>query len=352
MNNLILIIDGNNLFFRYCSYLAKKNEKFLENDGDDSMLMSSVYNNIRNAIRELKLSPSTIYYVTDHANKWRDDINGGVAYKKTRKYSELFNHDKLKSTISKFGYLSSQRYGWTYCNVDGFEGDDLIFLIGSHHFKAGDTVIIMSSDGDMKQMISYNNDLKNHITIYDTQSDKMICHVHQNMKKAITNPIGEFNNIFDDDNDGVIDSILKGKYDEINPAEVAFIKIIGGDVGDNVQSVYSKLSSKGKPISFGNGFAKSLYALKQYDFDFIIQMYNDESSRRMIASEILKHMKSNELGRLSEISDNIRRNMTYVFLNHIIYNDEQRNNVVGLVEPGNKPNNELKSFLNNKDNKF
>lgn len=318
---MILEIDGNNLFYRFCSYMASRNENFLGKAGDDSALMGAVMANINSTIKSIGVRPQAIYFTADSPENFRQTLPyPEMNYKGTRSYSELFDHDVLKATIQIFGERMQNENGWCFSKITGFEGDDLLYLISKHYISKGSSSVVISSDGDARQMAAWDG--KNYVAIFDTQSDKMNRYVHYDFGKS---PDEEFGGIFSmDTEDSDVNTISNGVHVKVNPTELAFVKIMGGDSGDNVPSVYMKQVGKDKHMSFGSGYSKSLWKKKTYPADILVQMFNDESMRRRVASDALQHMKSHELGKIGQTAENIKRNMHYVLLDNMVYNDDQK----------------------------
>ncbi len=316
---MILTIDGNNLFYRFCSYMAQRNDHFLAKTGDDAALMGAVMSNINSTVRNMGLRPEAIYFTADSAHNFRQTLPyPDMNYKGTRTYSDLFDHDVLKATIQLFGERMRDFNGWCFSKIDGFEGDDLLCLISKHYLAHGKSSIIISSDGDTRQLASWNG--KNYIAIFDTQAAKMNKYVHLDFGKY---PDDEFGGLFDDSNTTELSFISTNAHIRVNPVELAFVKIMGGDSGDNVPSVYIKQVGKDKHLSFGPGYSKSLWNKKSYPADIINQLRTSEDMRRRIASDALQHMKSHELGRIGEVADNILRNIRYMFLDEMVYDGNQ-----------------------------
>jgi len=315
---MILSIDGNNIFYRLCSYLAYQNADFLEKPDDFNVLKTRVLSSICNIIEKLDELPESIFFVVDNDKNWRADLNL-IPYKTSRKYDQPFDREKLKTVIKEFGEMVKDKFGWCYMNLPGMEGDDLLYFIAEDGFNnRQQSVTIVSSDADIQQLVKSNG--SKYIAVYDASGDKQKFIIDQDYG-IVKND--EFNGIFDLPDSF---SILHNKHERINPVEHAFIKIIGGDMGDDVPSVYIKKLNNNKHTSFGNNYTKSMYKKFEYDKKYgtslIDTMLNDEYVRRTIASNILAHMHSNEVNKISEISNNILRNMKFVYLHESTYTPE------------------------------
>ena len=187
---MVLIIDGNNLFYRFCSYLAWRNEKFLERDNDDRVLMNAVYANINNTTRNLGLLPEAIFFTADSTWNWREKLDyPEVQYKAKRVYSEKFDREKLREIIHRFGNLMKNNNGWCLSQIPGYEGDDMLCLISDYYYKKNISSLILSSDGDARQRVAWNGN--NYITVFDTQSDKMNHYIHTDFGGGI-NGVDDF----------------------------------------------------------------------------------------------------------------------------------------------------------------
>lgn len=245
------IIDGNYILSRLVFTLHKNN-----------LLYGALTQSLENTISNYKkMYPFTnMYLVSDSKEKsWRKSLNSN--YKSTRKkdsdidWSFVYKtYDEFKQNLKGVKLLESPR----------IEGDDWISFLSQKSNEKGQSNFIVSNDHDIKQLILFNLDGEwiNFMSNEMYNQEKIFLPKNY---QIFLNKISNKNNddIFNLNDNSEFLSLMnrfinKYQINEINNLESLIIKIISGDVSDNIQSVYQSNKS-GKVRGIGAKGASSIY---------------------------------------------------------------------------------------------
>ena len=145
MINLSLIIDGN--------FLIQKSVHILHKN---KILYSELYNAIEREYMSLtKLYPfDKVYFVSDSFKNWRKDFY--TEYKQSRKKDTNIDWTFVYKEYDRFkGYLRSNKKNCDIIQMDNLEGDDIISYLIKELNKKGNSILLMSNDSDLLQLINY-----------------------------------------------------------------------------------------------------------------------------------------------------------------------------------------------------
>lgn len=301
---LNLLIDGNFLLSKNVFTLHKNN-----------LLFGSLYRSIENSVNNYrKLYPfANIYFVSDSKEKsWRKKIL--PTYKATRKkdndidwefvyktYDEF--KDKLPPTVKVF-------------ESPHLEGDDWLAFLVDKSNERGISTIIVSNDYDISQKISYSiNPLYINIMINEIYNKEKVF-LPKNYQIFLTNvyklPNDDIFNLNDNyDFLQLLDRFInRYNVNEIDPIESLMIKIISGDVSDNINSVWSIIKN-GKKRGIGAKGAKTIY--DEYITEFGQMDLHDKDLYENIADLICEKKKLSKT-QIEPIVENIKYNMRLIDL--------------------------------------
>jgi 5'-3' exonuclease len=297
------IIDGNYILSRLVFTLHKNNLLY-------GALIQSLENTISNY---KKMYPFTnIYLVSDSKEKsWRKQLNSN--YKSTRKkdsdidWSFVYKtYDEFKQNLKTVKLLESPR----------IEGDDWIAYLVQKSNELGQSNLIVSNDYDIKQLLGFNleNEWINFMSNEMYNQEKLFLPKNY---QVFLNKISNKNNndIFNlNDNTEFITLmnrfINKYQLNEINSLESLLIKIISGDVSDNIQSVYHT-SKSGKVRGIGSKGALSIY--QNYLLEFGDPSLQDPDLFENIADLICEKKKISKTN-ITHIVEKIQHNMKLIDL--------------------------------------
>lgn len=247
-----LIIDGN--------YILSKNTFTLHKN---NLLFGALYKSLENTINNYrKWYPfANIYLVSDSKEKsWRKEVN--TTYKATRKKDSDIDWGFVYDTYGDF--KRSLKGHTKVFESPHVEGDDWISFLTKRSNSEGRSVIIVSNDHDIKQIVNYNvdpmwinimtNEIYNKQKLFMPKNYQILL---SKVSKLSNDDIFALN-----DNTDFLGLLTKftDKYEvhEVDSTESLVIKMISGDISDNIKSVWSVVKN-GKSRGIGAKGAKSIY---------------------------------------------------------------------------------------------
>src|SRR5574344_535659 len=253
-----LIIDRN--------YILNKNVFTLNKN---NRLYGDLFKSLDIAITSYKklYNFTNVYLVSDSKEKsWRKDLN--VEYKASRKKDDNVDWNFVYQCYVEFKkYISDST---TILESPHIEGDDWIsYLVHNSNNHCRSTVII-SNDYDIKQLISFSIEpMYINIMINELFNNKKMFlpkNYHILLNKINNAP----NTLFNMNNDIEFLNMIKElektyNIQDIDSTASLVIKILSGDISDNIESVYTQVKNN-KRRGIGPTGANTIYGeyLKQY----------------------------------------------------------------------------------------
>jgi len=298
-----LIIDGNYLLNRLTFTLHKNN-----------LLYGALYKSLENSINNYKrwYPFSNIYLVSDSKEKsWRKNLLN--EYKLTRKKDSDIDWSFVFDT---YGDFKRNIVNSTVLEAPHIEGDDWIsFLVNESNLDNSSTVIV-SNDYDIKQLVRYTIDPLVINIMTNEMFNKQKIFLPENYQIFLN----ELNRLPNDDIFNLNDnrefiSLLETfitKYDvvDVNWSEMLFIKLVSGDKGDNIDSVWSIIKN-GKKRGIGEIGAKKIY--EDYILEFGSLDWGDSDLNENIADLICEKKKLSKR-QIEIIASNIKKNSKLINL--------------------------------------
>ena len=268
----ILLLDFNNLSIR--NVFADK--ETINNPNPDfgihkDKLLQSIFYNIN------KFKPSEVILAVDDGNCWRKKIYPDYkAHRQNIKDNNIFPWDKYAEYIKEYVKEIKATFPFIVLQVPYCEADDIIAVISKH--KSGVDKVVVTADSDYIQLLSLP-------------------------KIKLYNPL--VNKFVSDD----------------NPKLTMEVKIVGGDVGDNIRSIEKR---------------------KKGEDPIIKKRIGKETAFKLIQTGELEELLKNEL-----INENYKRNQKLVDWNNIpnIIQSKILEGYSTYVLSKNINNNELFNFL-------
>jgi 5'-3' exonuclease len=299
-----LIIDGN--------YILSKNVFTLHKN---NLLFGALYKSLEIAISNYrKWYPfANVYLVSDSKEKsWRKQLTQN--YKSTRKKDSDIDWTFVYNVYGDFKEAISSHV--KVLEAPHVEGDDWISFLTNKANIEGRSCIIVSNDYDIKQIVRYSidplwinimsNEMYNREKLFLPKNYQVF------MNKVSKMPNDDIFNL-NDNNDflKLMDRFI-GKYEinEIDSMESLIVKIISGDVSDNITSVWSQTKA-GKKRGIGEKGAKSIY--DEYLVEFGEISLSDPDLYENIADLICEKKKLSKT-QISSIVENIESNVKLVDL--------------------------------------
>ena len=296
---MVLLMDGNYLLHRNVFILAK-----------DRLLFGNLEESLHTTTNSYsKWFPfSNVHFISDSKTNWRKIIY--PEYKANRKRSEDIDWEFVNITYDNFKKSPSSRYN--VLENDLLEGDDWIAYLTRYYNKRGESVLIVSNDGDIKQLLDDGNDYINIMVNENNLNNNIFLNEdYKTWLSKFDDRVG-LPSLFDDSvNENrelynfIKELISKREIKEIKTDKVLFEKIVGGDRGDNVKSVYIK-NNRG----IGEKTAEKIY--NKYIEYFGTPKFDEECFDKM--TDIIIEQKKLESNEFENIKDNILLNNKLVNL--------------------------------------
>jgi len=301
--NLDLLIDGNYILSKLVFTLHKHN-----------LLYGGLHKALENNISGYrKWYPFTnIYLVSDSKEKsWRKKIVDD--YKGTRKKDTDIDWNFV---YTAYGEFKDSLKNIKVLEAPHIEGDDWLSYLTERANHEGRSVIIVSNDYDIKQMVNYSlepltinlmtNEMYNKEKLFLPKNYQVF------LNKLSRLPNDDIFNLNDNvEFIGLLDNFIN-KYEvhEIDPMESLIIKIISGDSSDNINSVWS-VTKNGKKRGIGAAGAKTIY--DEYLLEFGEVNLLDPDLHENIADLICEKKKLGK-SQISPIVGNIEMNVRLIDL--------------------------------------
>jgi len=317
-----LIIDGNYILSKLVFTLHKHN-----------LLFGGLHKALENNITGYrKWYPFTnVFLVSDSKEKsWRKKLID--EYKGTRKKDTDIDWNFVYTAYGEF--KEEVKSTMKVLEAPHIEGDDWISYLTEKANSEGRSVIIVSNDYDIKQMVNYS---LNPLTI-NLMTNEMYNKEKLFLPKNYQVFLNKLSRLPNDDifnlNDnvefiGLLDNFIN-KYEvhEIDPMESLIIKIISGDSSDNINSVWS-VTKNGKKRGIGAAGAKTIY--DEYLLEFGEVNLLDPDLHENIADLICEKKKLSK-SQISPIVGNIELNVRLIDLRMCNLPDEVVNRMTKVFE--------------------
>lgn len=299
-----LIIDGNYILSKLVFTLHKHNLLF-------GGLHKALEHNITGYRKWYPFA--NVYLVSDSKEKsWRKKIID--EYKGTRKKDSDIDWNFVYTAYGEF--KEQVKSTMKVLEAPHIEGDDWISYLTEKANEEGRSVIIVSNDYDIKQMVNYSLDPLTINLMTNEMYNKEKLFLPKNyqvfLNKLSRLPNDDIFNLNDNvEFIGLLDNFIN-KYEvhEIDPMESLIIKIISGDSSDNINSVWS-VTKNGKRRGIGAAGAKTIY--DEYLLEFGEVNLLDPDLHENIADLICEKKKLSK-SQISPIVGNIEMNVRLIDL--------------------------------------
>jgi 5'-3' exonuclease len=337
-----ILIDGNYIYHKTLGIVAgygKREGVVLEDPEQQSVFMRKVVNDLCHMISNFPKN-SRVIFVKD-SKSWRKSIpieNGG--YKSSRKKDEDVDWSIFYELFDKFGLILEER-GAIYSKCDGAEGDDLVFIWSRFMNSRNENCVIISGDTDLTQLMAPSSDTRGWTIQWTANTKNDVVYVPLNFFESAGDiELKTAQSIFDmsvgvTDNDiSYIKKLSDGKsVVEVDPKIISFRKILQGDDGDSVPSVWEKLNATGKRVRLSDGkYDKIIESLEKsnYSESFSEELLHDEEYKKHMAGLILRIFgDTDNSDNRNKLISNISRNMSLVWLDKNIIPKEIVLEVIG-----------------------
>jgi 5'-3' exonuclease len=297
-----LIIDGNFLLSKLVFTLSKNN------------ILYSLDAALENAISNYrKLYPfRKIYLVSDSKEKsWRKKITS--QYKTNRKKDNDIDWSYVYETYGKF---KESLKGISVLEFPHVEGDDWISYISEESNLMGISNLIISNDYDIKQIVRFYLDRMCMNIMSNEMYNTGKIFLPKNYQIFMSQISTENYDIFNlNDNSEFIALINKFRAQytvvEVDYIESLVVKLISGDVSDNISSVWSQTNKNGRKRGIGEKGALNIYS--KYITEFGDVDLKDPDLFENIADIICENKKLSKTN-IEPIIENLKNNSKLINL--------------------------------------
>lgn len=326
-----IAIDGNHHFHKtfgvFAGYGNIDPGKVLKEKSEQAAFIRKVATDLCASLKMLPQGGRMIF--TADSRSWRKDVeieDGG--YKSGRVKDENVDWTIFFELMASFGE-QLEKMGFIFSRVEGAEGDDLLMFWSDYFNLLGENCLIISGDHDMHQLAKMND--KAWTAVWNTNSKKNMLSVHGgwenewlNKNESVGMSIFNMSSAISPEKDRFKEFLKKVNIEKIDSYAFIFHKILIGDDGDSVPSVWEyKVKDKNgedKVVRFTDSKAKKVYSAfletewVNIPFDKLIK---NQDFLNWISGLILRTTKDlDSMDNRKKVSSNLERNLILMWLNH------------------------------------
>jgi hypothetical protein len=317
-----ILIDGNYIFHKtfgvFGGYGNVDPGKILKDKKEQAAFIRKISTDLCASLKMIPQGGRMIF--TSDSRSWRKDIeieDGG--YKSGRVKDENVDWTIFFELMKTFGdHL--EKMGFIFSKVDGAEGDDLLMFWSEHFHSRNENCLIITGDKDLHQLarisenswtvIWNNNQKKNTLFVPEKWKDQWLDRDESisifNMASAISPEKERFKTF-----------LKKATIEEVESRSFIFIKVLMGDKGDSVPSVWEQTSGS-RTMGFTQKKADTVFeaftASEWSDIEFS-QMMNNEDYLNWVSGMVLRTSKSvDSTENRNRVKENIIRNFKLLWL--------------------------------------
>jgi 5'-3' exonuclease len=299
MKNMTSVcIDGNYLFYKtfsiFSNYGSKQPGDVLSKEEDRGIFMRKIITDLCYALNQLHITGQVIF--CQDSRSWRKDLKiERVDYKGDREKSQEVDWGCFFDLMDEFGKFLEIN-GYIYSKSKGAEGDDLLWFWNKKLREAGHNVVIFSGDKDSHQLVDYKNGSWTICWNGNSKNNKIFCPPNwkeEYLEKEEEVSIFDVDLSADEEKDKIKKMSQSATLETSDPERIIFEKILTGDKGDAVPSVFAYEKTPGKIFKLTPAKASSIYeSFKQSGWgkSELNKIWKDEEFRDWISGYVLRAM--------------------------------------------------------------
>jgi len=337
-----ILIDGNYIFHKtfgvFGGYGNVDPGKILKDKKEQSAFIRKIATDLCASLKMIPQGGRMIF--TSDSRSWRKDVeieDGG--YKSGRVKDEAVDWSIFFDLMKSFGdHL--EKMGFVFSKVEGAEGDDLLMFWSEYFNSKNENCLIITGDKDLHQLARISAD--SWTVIWNNNQKKNTLFVPDGWKKLWLDKeesISVFNmaSAISPEKERFKTFLKKATIEEVESRSFIFTKILTGDKGDSVPSVWEQISGS-RVMGFTQKKAETVFEAfltsEWSDIEFQ-QMINNDDYLNWISGLILRTAKavdsSDNRGRVKE---NIIRNFKLLWLDPSIIPDFVKDSCDVEIERG------------------
>lgn len=246
MNNII--IDGNYLFYKTLFiFRPEGGKKVLEPKKQQEDFIRKIGTDMAFAIRQFG-APQRIIFTID-GRSWRKDveIEENAGYKAHRTKESNIDWDSFFKCMNEFADVLTKQ-GIIVSRIDRAEGDDLMYLWSQTLMKRGENSIVITGDKDLHQLVRTNEN--QYTIVYNPNSRGRAIYgsigLQEWVKGEDSFDLFDTSSFMKTGKDLIRNAMDKIPVNELDPGKFLLKKILIGDDGDGVPSIFHWKSKNGK----------------------------------------------------------------------------------------------------------
>jgi 5'-3' exonuclease len=324
-----ILIDGNYIFHKTFGVFAGYGSnvdpgKVLKSKSDQSMFIRKIATDLCSSLKMLPIGGRLVF--TSDSRSWRKDVeieDGG--YKSGRVKDENVDWTIFFDLMQSFGN-HLEKMGFVFSKVEGAEGDDLLLYWSEKFNDEGESCIIISGDKDLHQLARMKGPDVWTAT-WNSNSKKNVLSVPKGWKENWLNETRSEVSIFNmgstisPEKERLKDFLKKVEIEEIDSFPFIFNKILIGDKGDSVPSVW-EFENAGKVSRFTPKSAEKIYDLlleSSWKNLSIKSLVEDDDFLNWISPLILKIGKGvDSTDNRIKVKNNFLRNLKLMWLDNTV----------------------------------
>jgi len=338
---LNVLIDGHYLFHKtfgiFSGYGTKEPNEILGHKNDRAMFIRKLATDLCSSLKQIPIT-GRVVFVSD-SRSWRKDvpIEGG-GYKSNRVKNTQVDWSVFFNLINEFGQ-HIEKNGFIFSKVEGAEGDDLLYFWSKYFNEKGENCLIVSGDKDMDQLARWNED--SWTVVWSSNSKNNTFRVPKGWSSEYLNKTEQVT-VFNlgesilPEKKRLQELVNKCNLEEIDAQTFVFLKMLEGDKGDAVPSVWEVKSPDGKNFRITPKKAQqildSVIESKWSISDFQLLLM-DEAFLEWIGGFVLRFMKDldNNHNR-QKVVDNLQRNFSLMWLDASVIPEEVTDRVTTQIQ--------------------
>jgi 5'-3' exonuclease len=337
-----LLVDGNHFMFKslYVIPRSSPDDKLLSREADRIAYVKKMALDFAAEIRKFYNVIDRVVFTVD-SSSWRKDYYPQKEYKANRVKDSTVDWDMFHMVMSEFKEILKSK-GVIVHQVPGAEGDDIVYAWSSFLNLKGESVIIVSGDQDLIQLVGYNDSTDAYTIAYTNTNKKLV--VDKKFNEWLNSvESDEVTSIFDTKKLVLGSSLARETFKELISAnnlslivvdadEFIFKKVLTGDRGDNIASVYFH-EKNGKTFGISDKKAERILSIFENKYGKFKSIYYFDKSYRQDIVKIIKENIGADGMTSEQILDNLETNVMLIMLHakaipdeiqKVLYNDTER----------------------------
>ena len=302
-----ILIDGNYIFHKtfgvFGGYGNVDPGKILKDKKEQSAFIRKISTDLCSSLKIIPQGGRMIF--TCDSRSWRKDIeieDGG--YKSGRVRDENTDWTIFFDLMKSFGN-HLEKMGFIFSKADGAEGDDLLMFWTDYFKRKKENCLIITGDKDLHQLAEIT---ENSWTLtWNPEKEKF---------KAL---------------------LKKSTIEEVESRSFIFTKILSGDKGDSIPSVWEQISGS-RIMGFTQKKADTVFeafSLSEWENIEFSKMLSDDVYLNWISGMVLRTAKSvDSTENRNKVRENIIRNFKLMWLNYEVMPDFVKDSCNGEIKRG------------------